>query len=175
MSSIVRSLHVVAVFALLVGLGCASTSSTPVSERAAPEAVRATESKNDSGAVTIGEGSAVTLEPLYFDTDRALLRPQTRDALEHYAKSILDHPEWGVLTIEGHCDERGSDEYNLALGQRRAAVVKRYLTDLGVPGSRLVTQTFGEEQPAVAGHEESAWRYNRRSELQAEALRSANR
>ena len=86
-----------------------------------------------------------------------------------------DHPEWGVLTIDGHCDDRGSEEYNLALGSRRAAAVERYLTDLGVPVSRLATRTFGEEKPAVAGRGERAWRYNRRSEFQIEARESASR
>ena len=73
----------------------------------------------------------------------------------------------GVITIEGHCDERGSEEYNLALGERRASGVKRYLVDLGVPASRLRTVSFGEAKPAVVGHDESAWRYNRRAEFKS--------
>jgi len=112
---------------------------------------------------------------VYFDTNRSQLRPDSREALKQYAKQILDHPEWGVLTIDGHCDERGSDEYNLALGERRAKAVVRYLVDLSVPQSRLATRTFGEEKPAIAGHVEGAWRFNRRSELQVEALESARR
>jgi peptidoglycan-associated lipoprotein len=172
MSSIVRPLNLVAVLALLVALGCASNT-TPVSKKAASDRSTRVTQKNDPGAVTIQPASSVTLKPIYFDTDRALLKPEARDALKSYAKSILDHPEWGVLTIEGHCDERGSEEYNLALGERRATVVQSYLTDMGVPRSRLATRSFGEEKPAVARHEESAWRYNRRSELQVDA--SANR
>jgi peptidoglycan-associated lipoprotein len=73
----------------------------------------------------------------------------------------------GTVTIEGHCDERGSEEYNLALGDRRASGVKQYLVDLGVPASRLRTVSFGEAKPAVVGHDESAWRYNRRSEFKS--------
>jgi peptidoglycan-associated lipoprotein len=80
-----------------------------------------------------------------------------------------------VLNIEGHCDERGSDEYNLALGGHRAAVVKRYLLDLEVPAARLTTHTYGEEKPVVAGHDERAWRYNRRSEVRSPAVESASR
>ena len=75
--------------------------------------------------------------------------------------------ERGVITIEGHCDERGSEEYNLALGERRANGVKRYLVDLGVPSSRLRTVSFGEVKPSVMGHDESAWRHNRRSDFTA--------
>ena len=175
MSLIVRSLYLVAVPALLVALGCASTPSTPRSEGAASEPAAMAGPKDDLGAVKISEGSSATLTPVYFEKDRAHLRPEARDALNRYAKSILDHPEWGVVTIEGHCDERGSDEYNLALGRRRANGVERYLMDLGVPRSRLSTRSFGEEKPAVNGHGESAWRYNRRSELQPESLQSANR
>ena len=70
-----------------------------------------------------------------------------------------------LLLIEGHCDERGTNEYNLALGERRANAVKRYLVDLGVPGNNLRTVSFGEERPAVQGHDESAWKYNRRADF----------
>jgi len=69
------------------------------------------------------------------------------------------------VVIEGHCDERGSEEYNLALGERRADAVRRYMTDLGVPGGRMSTVSFGESRPAVQGHDESAWRYNRRADF----------
>ena len=69
------------------------------------------------------------------------------------------------MTIEGHTDERGSAEYNLALGERRANAAKRYLVDLGVSSSQLSTVSFGEDRPAVQGHDESAWRYNRRAEF----------
>jgi len=173
MSSSIRSLHFVTLPALLLAFGCASTS-TPAPQ-AAPEQSKVTSEKKDAGEVTIANASSATLVPVYFETDRALLRPDTRDALKRYAKLILEHPEWGVLTIDGHCDDRGSEEYNMALGSRRAATVERYLADLGVPVSRLATRTFGEEKPAVAGRGERAWRYNRRSEFQIEARESASR
>ena len=105
---------------------------------------------------------------MYFGTDVAVLGREATDTLRGYAKSILDHPEWGVLRIEGHCDERGSDTYNLVLGKRRAAAVERRLVEMGVAPSRLVTQTFGEQRPIVRGHDEKAWRHNRRSELRVE-------
>ena len=81
------------------------------------------------------------------------------------ASVIKGNADWGQITVEGNTDERGSEEYNLALGERRAMAVKRYLVDLGVPGSRLRTVSFGEAKPAVPGHDESAWRYNRRSDF----------
>jgi peptidoglycan-associated lipoprotein len=67
------------------------------------------------------------------------------------------------LTIEGHCDERGTTEYNLALGQRRADAARNYLVDLGIDGSRLSTISYGEERPFETGHDESAWSQNRRA------------
>ncbi len=171
MSSSTRSLHLVALPALLLALGCASTSASPALGSAAPESLELAE-RRDPGEV---EASSAMPAPVYFDTGRALLRADARDALKRYAKSILDHPEWGELMIDGHCDERGSQEYNLALGRRRAAAVERYLLDLGVPPSRLTTRTFGEEKPALAGHDEEAWRHNRRSEFRSEAVASASR
>ena len=69
------------------------------------------------------------------------------------------------IEIQGHCDERGSNEYNLALGTRRAESAKRYLVDLGIPGGRVSTVSYGEEQPAVRGHNELAWAKNRRDEF----------
>ena len=160
MSSIIRSLHLAVVPALIVALGCTTTSSAP--EPTETQSTPVSETKNSS--VKVSEVPAA-LAPLYFDTDLAVLRPKARDELKHYAKSILDHPEWGVVEIEGHCDERGSDSYNLVLGTRRAAAVERRLVEMGVPPSRLVTRTFGEQRPAVRGHDELAWRHNRRSEL----------
>ncbi len=152
----------------IAALGCAATSTLPTPEPAR-NATKAPES------VAIQSASAPSFEPVYFDMDRAVLRADARASLKAGADAIQEHPEWGVVTIQGHCDERGSDEYNLALGERRATAVKRYLVDLGVPRSRLSTVTFGERLPAVAGHDEKAWRFNRRSELASKAVQSANR
>lgn len=167
MTPIIRSLHLLGL-GVLVALGCASTSSvqksTPKEDIAkAPE------------EATTQMASTPSLEPVYFDTDEAVLREDARAFLKAHAEAIRKHPELGVVTIQGHCDERGSDEYNLALGERRAAAVKRYLMSVGVPSSRLDTMSYGESRPAVPGHDESAWRYNRRSELESAAILSANR
>lgn len=172
MSQINRSRPVVVLAALLFSVACTSTSTrapeTDVLKKSAP----LLETKDSTGVAT-SEASAL-LAPVYFDTDRAVLRADARNSLRRYAKSILDHPEWGVVAIDGHCDERGSSQYNMALGGKRAAVVERYLAARGVPPSRLVSRTFGAARPAVPGHNEGAWRYNRRSELRIEALASAS-
>ncbi|MDH3519552.1 MAG: peptidoglycan-associated lipoprotein Pal [Myxococcales bacterium] len=107
----------------------------------------------------------VNLQTVYFDFDRAEIREDARPVLRGNAKTLSSLT--GNVTIEGHCDERGSAEYNLALGERRANAVKRYLVDLGVSSARLRTVSFGEERPAVQGHDESAWRYNRRADFVA--------
>jgi peptidoglycan-associated lipoprotein len=101
------------------------------------------------------------LEAVYFDFDRADIRSDQRPKLRTNADEMKSQ-NWNTITLEGNCDERGSEEYNLALGDRRAMSVKRYLVDLGIPSSRLETVSFGEAKPAVPGHDESAWRYNRR-------------
>jgi peptidoglycan-associated lipoprotein len=112
-------------------------------------------------------GSVSSLMPVYFDYDRFDIREDAKAALASNAKMITDSTGWGVVTVEGHCDERGSEEYNIALGELRARAVKQYLSDLGVSSGRLDIVSFGEAKPAVMGHDESAWRYNRRSEFSA--------
>lgn len=107
---------------------------------------------------------AGNVRTVYFDFDKSEIRSDARDALRNNA-SVIGKGDGGRITVEGHCDERGSTEYNLALGERRANAVKRYLVDLGVPSSRLRTVSFGEDRPAVQGHDESAWRYNRRADF----------
>ncbi len=128
-----------------------------------------TGSEFDDGS--IGTGSSVStsniadLDSVYFDFDKSVIRSDSTKALRGNAKVIKANRDLGKITIEGNTDERGSEEYNLALGERRAMAVKNYLVDLGVPSSRLRTVSFGEAKPAVPGHDESAYRYNRRSDF----------
>jgi peptidoglycan-associated lipoprotein len=174
MSSLFRLRHLAVAPALILALGCSSTSSPPSIVEQTESQTTAVSDTMDS-RVDISQVSA-ELRPVYFDTAVAELGTEATATLKAYAKSILDHPEWGVLRIEGHCDERGSNSYNLALGKRRAAAVEHRLIEMGVAPSRLVTRTFGERNPAVRGHDERAWRHNRRSELRAEdVLASTNR
>jgi peptidoglycan-associated lipoprotein len=167
MTQIIRSFQLLGLSAL-VALGCASTATV---EETTP-AAKPTKAPEEATTLPI---SAFSLVPVYFDTDQAVLRADARASLEAHAKTIEKHPELGVVTIQGHCDERGTDEYNLALGERRATAVKRHLVDLGVPASRLETVSYGESRPAVPGHDEKAWRFNRRSELASKIVQSANR
>ncbi len=97
----------------------------------------------------------------YFDYDKADLRPDARAALSTTADFLKNNPRFKA-TIEGHCDERGSTEYNLALGVRRANAVKQYIVSLGVSADRLGTVSFGKEKPFCMEHAEACWQQNRR-------------
>lgn len=102
---------------------------------------------------------------IYFDLDESALTDDSRGALEAKAPVLLRHQRLRIR-ITGHADERGSDEYNLALGLRRAAEAKRYLAALGIPEDRIEIVTLGEERPAVQGRTEEAWALNRRAEFE---------
>jgi peptidoglycan-associated lipoprotein len=101
---------------------------------------------------------------IHFDFDRWQLTPAAQQILEAKATILLAHPSV-TLRIEGHADERGSDEYNLVLSNKRAAEAKRFLAVRGVAGSRLEVMGFGEERPLSAGGGEDAWATNRRAEF----------
>ncbi len=104
------------------------------------------------------------LKAVYFDFDSSSLRPDALATLRSNADKIKKTP--GVLVqVAGHCDERGTQEYNLALGERRALSVREHLIRLGVSGDRLITISYGEEFPATTGSSESAWSQNRRCEF----------
>ncbi len=104
----------------------------------------------------------MTLSDVFFDLDAYSLRSDSRRLIEANADAILANPNWRIVTLEGHCDERGTVEYNLALGQKRADSVKGYLMQLGVPGNKLQTISYGEERPFDTGYGEAAWAQNRR-------------
>jgi len=105
-----------------------------------------------------------TPETVYFAFDDFTLNMESQEKLNSLADYMRDNSSV-VVQIEGHCDERGSNEYNMALGQRRAEAVKNYLVTLGISPARLSTISYGEEKPAVQGSNEAAWRLNRRSEF----------
>jgi peptidoglycan-associated lipoprotein len=104
-------------------------------------------------------------EAIYYDYDSDVLRADARAVLDEKLRVLNANPSVR-LRIEGHTDERGSDEYNLALGRRRADQAKRYLADRGIDASRIETMSFGRERPAVSGTNEEAWAQNRRGEFQ---------
>jgi peptidoglycan-associated lipoprotein len=102
-------------------------------------------------------------ERIHFEFDKAEIRPEDRPVLDRKLAILRANPML-VLRIAGHADERGSDEYNLALGARRAAAARAYLVNLGIAPARLEVVSYGEEQPLVGRHDEDAWAMNRRDE-----------
>ena len=101
-------------------------------------------------------------EVIYFEFDKSDLLAESQEVLRGKAEYLKDNPDILVI-IEGHCDERGTNEYNLALGDRRASSAKDFLVNLGLAGSRLTCVSYGEERPADPGHDEEAWAKNRRA------------
>ena len=104
------------------------------------------------------------LRAVYFDFDKFNIRSDQRSMLEANGKALMENAEYSVI-IEGHCDERGTNEYNLALGQRRADSAKNFLIGMGVSPSRMTTISYGEERPADPGHNEEAWAKNRKADF----------
>ena len=105
---------------------------------------------------------SLLLEPVFFVLDSDELDDRGRRVVEANAEMLRRFPTWSV-TIEGHCDERGTPEYNLALGERRALAAQRYLLQLGLDGARVRTVSYGKEFPFDPGHDEGAWAANRRA------------
>jgi peptidoglycan-associated lipoprotein len=101
-------------------------------------------------------------QPVFFALDSFEIEGPAQQALNTNAEILKKYPSW-VITIEGHCDERGTAEYNLALGEKRALAARTYLLSLGVPADRLRTVSYGKEFPFDPGHDESAWKNNRRA------------
>jgi peptidoglycan-associated lipoprotein len=101
-------------------------------------------------------------QPVFYAYDSSEVDPDGQQVLNANAEILRKYPTW-VITIEGHSDERGTAEYNLALGERRAASARRYLVSLGIPGDRLKTVSYGKEFPFDPGHDAAAWAKNRRA------------
>jgi len=164
----------VAAFVSLV-VGCRA-SAPPVERESTGQGAeditgRATPDETGGSGLSEQEALIQYLENLgfrkvYFDTDKWNIRDDAREALKKNAEIMGTDPDL-TLTIEGHCDERNTVEYNLALGERRANSVRDYLIRLGVDGARLKTISYGEERPVSMGHDETAWQQNRRAEFKA--------
>jgi peptidoglycan-associated lipoprotein len=107
----------------------------------------------------------LSFETIYFDYDKSDLRKDAREVLSKNAEILLKSKPDAKIQVEGHCDERGSAEYNLALGERRAKSSLQYLITLGVKADRLSVISYGKEKPAVQGSDEAAWAKNRRAEF----------
>lgn len=155
-------------------IGCATTKPAPQDAQVS----QADMSQQDGGEVKAADESSMMsetvpshmqmagMEKIYFDFDQFTLSAEARETLNDNAEYLKMNDNVQVV-IEGHCDERGSDEYNLALGESRALAAKNYLVSLGISAKRLSVISYGEEKPAVSGANESAWAQNRRAEFKA--------
>jgi len=129
-------------------------------EKAAAEARAKAEAQERAAAAAAG------LKPVYFDFDKSFIRDDAKATMKANAEWLKGNPKMKVR-IEGNCDERGTKEYNQALGQRRAASAKKYLTDLGVSAKRISLISYGKEKPICSESNEDCWQKNRRDDLVA--------
>ncbi len=111
-------------------------------------------------------GPAQGLRPVYFDFDKSFIRDDAREVLKENAAWLKAHPKVKIK-IEGNCDEKGTKEYNQALGQRRAETAKKFLADMGVTGSRISLISYGKEKPVCTEGTETCWQKNRRDDFVA--------
>jgi len=186
--NIVRYFGLVALTAMLVGGGCAKKSVTsedtlgsqaPAASQASATQPAATkvDDKQLGGKESLQsapwqaskypvlEGrTSGPMVPVYFDFDKSNIRADQKDRMVANAKFLKDNNSLQIR-VEGNCDERGTNEYNMALGERRAVSAKTYLVNLGVDGKRLQTISYGEERPLNHGHDELAWSQNRRGDF----------
>ncbi len=107
-----------------------------------------------------GKGDVLTLDRVFFGFDKSTLTDDGKKTLDDQGKWLLSNPE-KMIQIVGHCDSRGTSEYNIALGERRANAAKEYLIQLGVPASKITVTSMGKEHPLVQGENEAAWAQNR--------------
>jgi peptidoglycan-associated lipoprotein len=159
-----------AVAALLFVAGCASTTSTPDQASAAPPSQPAAQSSATPPASAPAAAPAgdprdgYAKRSVYYEFDGYDVKAEYRPLVEAHAKYLKQNPS-ARITIEGNCDERGSREYNVALGQRRAESVMKMMTLLGVRDGQIESVSFGKEKPRSAGSSEAAWAENRRSDF----------
>jgi len=141
-----------------------AAASQPAQEKAAPEKA-APETKEAAQAEKAAAASA-GLQPIYFDFDKSFVRNDAKGVMKANAEWLKANPNVNVK-IEGNCDERGTKEYNQALGQRRAASAKKYLTDMGISAKRISLISYGKEKPICTEATESCWQKNRRDDFVA--------
>ena len=135
-------------------------------ERAAAAAAEARAREEATASERAAAAAGAGLKPIYFDFDRSFIRDDARSVMKANAEWLKANPKVKVR-IEGNCDERGTIEYNQALGQRRAAAAKKYLTDLGIASNRISLISYGKEKPVCSEQTEECWQKNRRDELVA--------
>jgi peptidoglycan-associated lipoprotein len=162
---ILVGMFIVVVFALTIFTGCAETKAVvaegTAQEQATPAQSAAT-TKEQSAKVEPAATAETAVKDIFFEFDKSNISPDAREILKANADFLLKNGNSKVV-IEGHCDERGTAEYNMALGQRRAQETKKYLVNLGIKEPRIKTISYGEERPFDPGHNEDAWAKNRRA------------
>jgi peptidoglycan-associated lipoprotein len=165
-------LAVVVVAGSLWLAGCATGTSTtpPVEDKTTPSQTPTQPLPSPSGpkagelSGTPADAALIAKRRVYFAFDSSQLDDENRKIVEAHARNLSSNPNLKVH-LEGNCDERGTREYNIALGERRAQTVERAMRVLGVPANRITTVSYGEEKPVAPGHDESAWAQNRRVEI----------
>lgn len=171
MSKRYRSFFIVTIgIAVIASLaGCKSTPDDDLVR--GPDDIEGVGTGSDPYSLEMGEerGMMTTqgesrFDRVYFEYDSSHVSEEDQAVVEEVARYLENNPDQGVI-IEGHCDERGSREYNMALGERRALAVRAYLVGLGIAPSRIQTKSMGEEDPVAMGHDEESWQQNRRAEF----------
>ena len=164
------------IFSVAFLAACEGTTGTTKDDSAMTSSGSGSSSSGSASTSAAGSGSAWAGHPLddpdsllakrtvYFDYDESIVLDQDRAILDAHAQYLSQNPG-AAVTLEGHTDERGTREYNLALGERRAISVRQFMSLLGAAGQQLRTVSYGEEQPAALGHNEEAWAQNRRVEV----------
>jgi peptidoglycan-associated lipoprotein len=137
---------------------------TPAAVTAQPEQKGETAKSEDGEARERAAASRAGLQPVYFDFNQAFIEAQAGEIMKANAEWLKAHPQIKVR-IEGNCDERGTIEYNQTLGQRRAASAKKYLTDMGISGNRILLISYGKEKSSCTESTESCWQKNRRDDF----------
>jgi peptidoglycan-associated lipoprotein len=169
----------VSIAVILLAVGCAhkeTRTEAGVTDRSTgvspPATSGTTGSTTRPGAMDTVRGdplhdpnSPLAKRSVYFDFDSNAVKDEYRPLIQAHSRYLASDKRDGRIRIEGNCDERGSREYNLALGQRRAESVKKMMTVLGVGDNRIETISYGEEKPVAPGHDEAAWAQNRRADI----------
>src|SRR5438105_5736212 len=161
-----RAVRILAVPLLLLVVACSHAQPAPpppAAENVSPP-TPAPAPAPEPVATPVAPAPIFVSARVYFDYDSSDLTPATRDVLQVVFQQAQKPPARDIR-IEGNCDERGTREYNLALGQRRADAARQYLVNLGLDGSRITTISYGKERPRVLGDDEAAWTENRRDDL----------
>ncbi|MGQ0722264.1 MAG: peptidoglycan-associated lipoprotein Pal [Candidatus Eiseniibacteriota bacterium] len=169
----------VALGAVLLVAGCGSKppaeadmTETPAGEQTSDASGEFPTARDDKPQWTDpNDANRHILVNIHFEFNKYRIQEQDKPKLEAIAALLQDNPDWKLL-IEGHCDDRGTNEYNMGLGEQRAMATKNYLASLGVDGSRFTTISYGEERPLDTAQTEAAWSKNRRCQFRVEAPRS---